>query len=52
MGEQKSLRMSVRALDRYGIKYEVRGGELFIDSKDWRRYARACDEGKLPENVC
>ena len=45
-------RSVLKALDEHGIRYRVSGGELFIDGRDWRRYNRLCDEGKLPKEVC
>jgi len=42
----------LKALDEYGIRYKVAGGGLFVDGRDWRRYNRLCDEGKLPREVC
>ena len=44
--------MAARCLESHGIRYRVYKGEVFIDSKDWQRYMRLCDEGKLPEEVC
>ncbi|MEB3778883.1 MAG: hypothetical protein GSR85_01430 [Desulfurococcales archaeon] len=43
---------ALKGLDEYGIRYKVVWGELFIDGRDWRRYNRLCDEGKLPSKVC
>jgi len=40
------------ALREHGIRYEIRRGELFIDGRDWRKYMKLCDEGKLPREVC
>jgi len=39
-------------LRKHGIRYSVHRGELFIDSRDWRKYDWLCEEGKLPRSVC
>jgi hypothetical protein len=43
---------ALRELERHGVEYRVVDGELFIDGRDWRRYNRLCDEGKLHREVC
>ena len=52
MAGARLARSVLKALDEYGIRYKVAEGELFIDGRDWRRYNRLCDEGKLPREVC
>jgi len=42
----------LEALERHGIRYKVVDGEVYIDGRDWRRYNRLCDEGKLPGSLC
>ncbi len=42
----------LETLREYGIRFEVYRGELFIDARDWDKYMRLCDEGKLPREVC
>jgi len=49
---QAVSRSALEALKEHGIRYEIYRGELFIDSRDWRRYMRLCDEGKLPREIC
>ena len=48
----KVSRGDLEALRRYGIRYSIHRGELFIDARDWRKYDRLCEEGKLPRSVC
>ncbi len=43
---------AIRALERHGIRYKVLEGEVYIDGRDWRKYNRLCDEGKLPRALC
>ena len=52
MAGAKLARSVLKALDVHGIRYKVSGGDLFVDGRDWRRYNRLCDEGKLPREVC
>ena len=52
MSGARLARSVLEALDEHGIRYKVVEGELFIDSRDWRRYNRLCDEGMLPREVC
>ncbi len=42
----------LRALIKYGIRFSVKDGELFIRYEDFEEYSRLCDEGKLPRSVC
>ena len=42
----------IEALGKHDIRYRVVDGEIFIDGRDWRRYNRLCDEGKLPRDLC
>jgi len=46
------VKEGLKALRRHGIRYSLHRGELFIDSRDWRKYDRLCEEGKLPRSVC
>ncbi len=48
----KRLEEGVNALVRYGIRFSIRDGEIYIDWRDWKKYDRLCDEGKLPRIVC
>ncbi len=52
MARAKVSRSDLDVLRKYGIRYSIHRGELFIDSRDWRKYGRLCEEGKLPKSVC
>ncbi len=45
------LKNALKILREHGIRAEVYRGELFIDARDWRRFNRLCDEGKLPKGI-
>ena len=46
------LEKDVDALARHGIRFTIRNGEVYIDVRDWKKYDKLCDEGKLPPSVC
>lgn len=48
--KKTSLIEALSVLDKYGIKYEIHRGELFVS--DAIKVARLCDEGKLPKIIC
>ena len=48
----KRLLDAVNALARYGVRFEIHNGELFIDARDTEKVIRLCDEGKLRDYVC
>ncbi len=52
VGLDRELVKAINALARYGVRFEVHRGELFIDARDTERVIRLCDEGKLPSYVC
>ncbi len=49
---QMLSRNALEALREHGIRYRVYRGELFIDARDWHKYMKLCDEGKLPREIC
>ena len=55
-GRRKRLKREflrgLRELIKYGIRFSVEDGELFIRYEDFKKYSRLCDEGKLPRSVC
>ncbi len=48
----RKLEEGINALVKYGIRFTLKDGEVYIDWRDWRRYDRLCEESKLPPSVC
>ncbi len=48
----KRLEEGINALARYGVRFSVEEGHIFIRWEDLEKYDRLCREGKLPRTVC
>ena len=53
MAQTASIPKSViEVLNRYGIRYFIINGELYLDGRQTAKVLRLCDEGKLPRYIC
>ncbi len=50
--QARRLREALRILKKHGLRAVVHNNELFIDARDWRRFNKLCNKGKLPKWIC
>ncbi len=48
----KELEEGINALVRYGIRFSVKRGHIFIRWEDHDKYIKLCEERLLPKTVC